>query len=334
MIGGADPVAAAAVGQRVEDMDGTHATTYLRNPRIQLTAGATPDGGQRERFAARTGARTYADWREMIEREPFDLISIATYSPVRAEITEACAAKGIRVIFAEKPVATRLPDAERMLAACRRSGSLLVFNHQRRWNPNHRRLGRAIADGKMGDLVTAHLAWASGRLFVVGTHVIDALLMLTRRRYQAVSATLDLAGKPDCRGAVFHDPGAWAVLRAEGGFMVTVNAADYSKYPSPYWTEIIGTNGRAIVQGLSVTLETPAGVETWPAPADGVTSMDRALTEILGWLDDQTPLPYSADEALHGFETMVGFHASHARNAAWVALPLQGADRDIDIKTA
>jgi predicted dehydrogenase len=332
MIGGADPVSADALGQKVENMDGTHAGTYKKNPRIQVIAGATRDAGRRQRFEARTDAKTYADWREMIEREQIDIVSVATYSPSHAEITIACANRGIPVIYCEKPVATRLADAESMLEACRRNKTLLLFNHQRRFNLNHRRLQKAIAEGQIGDLVTAHLQWSTGRLGNVGTHVLDGLMMLTRRRYQGVSATLDLSGKPDCRGSDFHDPGGWGTLRMEGGLMVTVNAPDYSKYG--FYTEIIGTKGRAIVKGLAVTLEAGDGrVENWPVAADVVTSMDRALTEIVAYLDDRTPFPCTPDDAVHILEVIVGFHASHTRNSAWTALPLSGDDRKIEIAT-
>ena len=61
--------------------------------------------------------------------------------------------------------------------------------------------------------------------------------------------------------------------------------------------------------------------------------MDRALTEILAYLDDKTPFPVSAEEGVHTFEAIVGFHASHARNAAWTDLPLAGNDRKIEISS-
>jgi predicted dehydrogenase len=332
MIGGADPVSADALGQKVENMDGTHAGAYQKNPRIKIVAGATRDAGRRQRFEARTGAKTYPDWREMIERESLDIVSVATYSPAHAEITIACAKRGIPVIYCEKPVATRLADAEQMLEACKRSKTLLVFNHQRRFDPNHRRLQRAIAEGRLGDLTSAHLQWATGRLGNVGTHVIDGLLMLTRRRFLGVSATLDLSGKPDCRGADFHDPGAWGVLRLEGGLMATVNAPDYAK--TPFYTEINGTKGRAYVRGLAVTVEGSDGrSENWPAASDGITSMDRAVAEIIDHLDQKAPFPCVPDEAVHAFEAIVSFHASHARNSAWTNLPLAGKDREIEVQT-
>lgn len=330
MIGGADQVSGDKLGQRVENMDGTHAAAYQKHPRIQLVAGASRDAGRRERFAARTGARTYSDWRELIEREPLDIVSVATYSPQHAEITIACARRGIPVIYCEKPVATNLADAGRMLEACAQQQTLLVINHQRRFNSNYRRLQQAIAAGELGELVSAHVQWPSGRLGNVGTHAFDALLMLTRRRFQAVSATLDLAGKPDCRGGDFHDPGGWGTFRLEGGVMATVHAPDYGRMP--FQIEINGSAARAIVKGFAVTLDYADGrTASWPALTEGISGMDRAAAEIVAYLDRQEPFPYAAEEAAHVFEAIVGFHASHARNAAWTALPLSGDDRKIEI---
>lgn len=333
MIGGADQESADKLGQSVAKMDGTHTGAYMKNPRVKIVAGATRDQGRRERYEKRTGAKTYADWREMIDKEQIDIVSVATYSPTHAEITIGCAQKGIPVIYCEKPVATKLTDAEKMLDAAERNKSLLLFNHQRRTDPNHRRLQQAIAEGQLGDLVSATVQWSTGRLGNVGTHVIDGLIMLTKRRIQAVSATLDLSGRPDCRGSEFHDPGAFGTLKLEGGMMAAIHAPDYAKIPG-FHTEIYGKQGRAIIKGLSVTLESADGkIDTWAAPTDGITSMDRAVSEIIDQLDGKKPFSISPEESVHVFETIVGFHASHARNGAWTNIPLTGKDREIEVHT-
>ena len=61
MIGGADQVSGDVLGQRVDDMDGTHTFAYQNHPRIDLVAGSSRDLGRRERFEARTGAVTYQE---------------------------------------------------------------------------------------------------------------------------------------------------------------------------------------------------------------------------------------------------------------------------------
>ena len=331
-IGGADQVSGDALGQQVSGLDGTHFDALSNHPRVNIVAGSSRDAGRRERFAQRAGTPTYINWEEMIAQEALDIVSVATYAPVHAEPTVACAKQGIRAIYCEKPIATRLPDAEQMVKACNEADALLVLNHQRRFNLNHRRLQELIAADGLGELTSASLQWGSGRLGNVGTHMIDALLMLTGRKIEAISATLDLAGKPDCRGSEFRDPGGWGVIRLEGGIMVTVDAGDYATVPG----QIIlnGTAGRAISDGSSIDLEYWDGrQEQWGSANDGASGMDRAVSEIVEWLDGGIEFPYPASEAVDTLEAIVGFHASHARNAAWTELPLLSSDRECEVRS-
>src|SRR5262249_29796988 len=254
------------------------------NPRVEVIAGSSRDDGRRHRFTQRTGCRAYADWREMIEREPLDIASVATYAPHHAEVTIACARRGVRAIYCEKPIATRVPDAEQMLSTCDSTGPLLVINHNRRFNPNYHRLRGLLAAGGLGSLTSVSLQWGSGRLGNVGTHLIDAVLMLTGRKVEAVSATLDPACRPDCRGSQFRDPGGWGGGRLAGGLMMTVDAADEGKMPV---TIIVnGTQGRAVAGGDAVALEFWDGRrEHWPSLRHEATGMDRAVQHIVAWLD-------------------------------------------------
>ena len=330
MIGGADQVSGDALGQCVNHMDGTHVFAYQNNRRVDLVAGASRDLGRRERFEERTGAVTYDSWRNMIANEKLDIVSVATYTPYHAEITIACAEHGIPVIYCEKPVATTLLDAARMLEA--QKNGLLVFNHQRRFNLNYRRLQTLISEGELGELTSAFLQWPTGRLGNVGTHAIDTLLMLSGQRIQAVSATLDLSGRPDSRGEGFRDPGGWGLMRMYDGLMVMVSATDYSMTPAR--TEINGTKGRATIDSREVILEYWEGdKESWLHASDDVSGMDRATSEIVAWLDDCVPFPYAPEEAVHTLEAIVAFHVSHSKNAVWIDLPLSGVDREIEVRS-
>lgn len=331
-IGGGDQVSGDRLGQRVTDLDGNHREALSNQPRVKLVAGSSRDTGRRERFAQRTGARTFADWREMLATEKLDIVSVATFAPQHAEMVVACAEAGVRAIFCEKPIATRLADAERMIAACRASGSLLVINHNRRFHPHLRALQQRIASGELGDLTGVWLQWGTGRLGNVGTHFIDAAMMLTGRRVQAVSATLDLTGRPDCRGSEFRDPGGWALLRFDGGLMGHVHAPDNPTGPAEI--AIQGTLGRARIGGGITKLTWWNGQrETLPPPKDTANSMDVAVREIVAWLDDHKPMCCSAEDSLRTLEIILACHASHARQTAWVELPLSGADRNREVQS-
>ncbi|MDP6779770.1 MAG: Gfo/Idh/MocA family oxidoreductase [Candidatus Latescibacteria bacterium] len=329
-IGGADQVSGDALGQMVADLDGTHLDALTGHPRVTLAAGSSRDAGRRSRFQARTGAPAYTDWREMLAKEGPDIVSVATYTPVHAEMTIACAEAGVRVIFCEKPIATRIPDAEAMVAACEAAGALLVVNHVRRFNPILRRLRALVLDDGLGNLTSASLAWGAGRLGNVGTHMIDTVRMLTGREVEAVSGTLDLSGRPDCRGQEFRDPGGWGMMRLERGLIVTVDAADHGTVPAQI--AINGTRGRATTNRDEVTIEYADGRhEHWPRPEGAPSSMDVAVGEIVDWLDGGGPFSCAATESVRTLEAIVAFHASHRRNAAWSDLPLAGDDREIEV---
>ena len=330
-IGAADQVSGDALGQQVEDLDGTHWAALHTHPEVEVVSGSSRDEGRRKRFAARSGAATYADWRELLAAEPLDIVSIATYTPVHEEITLACVEAGVKAIYCEKPVAPTVAAGQRMVAACAEAGALLVFNHQRRFTTNLRRLRDHIKAGGLGDLISVNTQWGSGRLGNVGTHVFDMVYMLTGRSIEAVSATLDLVGKPDCRGSDFADPGGWGTMRLEGGVMVTVDASDYNR--TPWDVRINGSEGRALA-GASVEIEYWDGrSEVWDNEKQRGSGMDVAVHEIAAWLDDATPLEYQPEEAVHVLEAIVAFHASHAKNSAWVELPLRGADRGIVVNS-
>ncbi len=331
-IGAGDQVSGDALGQRVEDLDGTHASSLAGHPQIELVAGSSRDQGRRDRFAQRTGARTYADWRELLEREELDIVSVATYANVHADPTVACAEAGVRAVLCEKPIAQSVPDAERMVAACADAGALLVINHQRRFTSSFRKARAHLANGGLGELTSINAQWPTGRLGGVGSHVFDAIYHVTGRRIEAVSATLDLAGKPDARGPQFADPGCWGTMRLEGGLMATVDATDYGM--APWDVRVNGAQGRAFVGSGDVRLEYWDGrSEHWTNDDQVGTGMDVAVREIVDWLDGESDFDYDPAETVQVLEAIAAFHASHARNSAWVELPLTGADREIVVNS-
>lgn len=333
-IGAGDPISGDAIGgQRVADLDGTHAGALAANPRVELVAGSSRDAGRRERFTRRTGVKAYADWREALHRERPVIVSVATYTPQHAEVTIEAVRCGARVVYCEKPIAPTLGEAEAMAQACRSAGALLVVNHNRRFDPNQRKLRDLIASGGLGDLTSASLQWGGGRLGNIGTHFIDALVMLTGRRVEAVSGTLDHTGRRDVRGEQFRDPGGWGVLRWSGGLMGTLDAPDMGKTPARL--QINGTLGRATTAGDEVVIERwgSAEPERWPSARNEASSMDRAAAEIVAWLDGGAAFPYDAGDAAHVLEAILALHASAARNAAWVELPLRGSERDLVLRS-
>jgi len=334
-IGGADQVSGDAIGgQQVSSLNGTHISGLKSHAEVEVVAGSSRDAGRRERFEGRNpGIKTYESWREMLRAERADIVSVATYADTHREITEAAVAAGAKAIFCEKPIAQTLADAEAMVRVCEDAGVLLMVNHTRRFIPNYQRLAEHIASGALGELVSGATRWGAGRLGNIGTHMFDSLRMISSQRIVAVSGTLDTAGRPDCRGETFEDPGGWGVLRFETGLMVTVDAADYG------WREsclmVAGTKGRVMCGRDEIHLEYVGGKkETWPSDRQIATSADHAVRQIVGWLEgNKDGCTHRAQESVDVLEVIAAFHVSHARNGAWVALPLEGKDRETPVRS-
>ena len=163
----------------------------------------------------------------MIANEALDLVSVATYTPVHEEITVACARSGIRAIYCEKPLASRIAEGEQMLQACRESGSLLAINHNRRFHPNYRRLRDLVGQGGLGELTSVNLQWSSGRLGNVGTHLFDAICMVTGRGWK-LSRELSIWREARLPWSGFQTPAMGPDAPARR-LMVTVDASDYGR---------------------------------------------------------------------------------------------------------
>lgn len=117
------------------------------------------------------GERVYTDYHEMLARENLDMVSIATWTPLHAEMVIACAHAGVRAVHCEKPMAPSWGEAKRMAAACAERNTQLTFNHQRRFGAPFRTARQMLRDGEIGDLVRIEAMCPN--MFDWGTHWFD-----------------------------------------------------------------------------------------------------------------------------------------------------------------
>lgn len=113
-----------------------------------------------EGFLAGERPNVYTDYKEMLENEDIDVVTIATESGYHAEIALYCLNKGKNVIV-EKPMALSVKDAEMMIEAADRNHVKLCISHQNRFNPPVQKLRKALEDGRFGKLINgmANIRW-------------------------------------------------------------------------------------------------------------------------------------------------------------------------------
>jgi len=109
------------------------AATVAQNDYARLAAVSETAPRALEDAGASLNVPAYADYNEMIEREPMDVLIIATPDFAHKGPFLAAAAKGVHILV-EKPFATSLDDALEMYGAVKANGIKCRVAFENRWN--------------------------------------------------------------------------------------------------------------------------------------------------------------------------------------------------------
>ncbi|RJS90102.1 gfo/Idh/MocA family oxidoreductase [Candidatus Bathyarchaeota archaeon] len=105
-------------------------------------------------IAEKYGIKPYTSSRELYKKESFDAVSICVWSTeLFKESMEALNAG--KHVFVEKPMASRVEEAEKMLETAESAGLHLTVGFIERFNPAVVRLKKAIDEGEIGQSVSA-----------------------------------------------------------------------------------------------------------------------------------------------------------------------------------
>lgn len=142
-----------------------------------------------------SGAKVYNSLQELLSDPCIDVVHICTPNNTHAEYSIAALNNG-KHVMCEKPMATTVEDAERMVQACRSNGKKLSISYQNRFTNESIYLKKEIESERLGDIyfAKAHATrrrmvptWGSfldkevqggGALIDIGTHALDLALFL------------------------------------------------------------------------------------------------------------------------------------------------------------
>jgi predicted dehydrogenase len=176
----------------------------------------------------------YTDYREMLEREKLDLISVVTPDHRHADIVVDAARAGVKGIFCEKPIATTLADADRMIEAVEKHSVAMVVDHSRRWWPEYVQARALLQMGKLGAVarINAVMGGPRAMLFRNGTHLVDVVTYFADSEPTWVVSQLDpghegygpvYAGRGEKDPA--FDPGATALINFANGVIASIHGS-------------------------------------------------------------------------------------------------------------
>ena len=155
-----------------------HFSGYQAIEQTEVVAVANRGADRMAHFARRFGVdNTYLDYREMIEKERPDIVSVTTPSFARAEPIIFAAENGVRGIYSEKGLCASLEEADRIADACRRNNVAFNWGAMRRHHDGYKQLRDAVLRGDIGQPLFATMYQLTD-LIKHHPHTIDAVQML------------------------------------------------------------------------------------------------------------------------------------------------------------
>ena len=312
-----------------------HASGLAGLTNVELVAGCDMTQNALERFKKQWSETwpdiaLYTDYREMLARENLDIVTVATPDDKHVGPVVDAANSGVKGIFCEKPMATSLADADRMLEAVQRNNTIMSIDHTRRWMPLWRHVKeQVIGGGEIGEVlyIVGMLGGPRGMLFRNGTHMIDAICYIAGSGPDWVFAELEEGYEDysEYRGDGGYDPklepSASGYIHFRNGVRGFYTGTS-KKTPPPNWRfEIVGTTGYILITDKAVLCkdgaEEPINPPKWEV--DGISAGVQELVKLV----DQGGEPVSSAKDAHNVvEVIFGFLESQRQGNIRIPVPV------------
>ena len=312
----------------------SHAAGYVECSRTEFVACSDLRVEVMKEVGKRYGVpedRHYTDYRELIEKEQPDIVSVATQPEQRAEVVIFAVEHGVKAIYAEKAMAASMQEAEAMVNALEANGAILNLGTNRRWGPGFDKMKEVIDSGELGALRSL-IIYSNGTLFNASSHSFDLILRLNSD-CPATSVQSSLrAGDDIFEGDILrNDPVAEGIIQFENG--VTVYAL---LTPREGEWEAICEHGTvtALNNGMDWQLrrQVSIGETRWKKfeedrfPSfEPASSTLRIIEDLVHSLNTGEPPRGGVRAAYASTELIFAFIDSHRRGGSVVELPLKGS---------
>ncbi|WP_430474343.1 Gfo/Idh/MocA family protein [Thalassospira lucentensis] len=128
---------------------------------VRITALCDRDEQRLSETAKRFGIEnTYTDAQQMLAREQLDFVDIATTVETHLPLVEMAAQAGVHIIC-QKPFASSMDDAGKMVSMADKSDVTLMVHENFRWQSAIRAVKKQIDDGAIGDVFWGRVSFRS-----------------------------------------------------------------------------------------------------------------------------------------------------------------------------
>ncbi|NKB69487.1 MAG: gfo/Idh/MocA family oxidoreductase [Candidatus Latescibacteria bacterium] len=305
-----------------------HALGYQASSEAHIVACADPFEESRSQLAADFAVETpYADYREMLEHENLDIVSVCTWPDFHEEMMVAAAQSGAQAIHAEKPMAPTWGASKNIIQVCQEHGAIITFCHQRRFGPQFIKARDLARDGHIGPL--RRVEGSCPNLFDWGTHWFDMFFFFNNDEPAAwVLGQIDVARDHKVFGVPL-DTGGLSWIRWHNGLEGLLTTGDTGLHDNRLMLRLVGDEGVIEVrpgakEGPPVRLQRQSGA--WESPALTPTDPDHndtvlATLDLIASLKTGREPELSGRRALQATELIFATYESSRRRGR-VELPL------------
>ena len=219
---------------------------------VELAAVCDTDPGRAAALASGTGARTYADWRDMLDREELGALFVCTPPLVHREVSVAALGSGLPV-YLEKPVARTSSDAAEIVAAA--AGTVCAVGYQWHALDLLGSLPGLLAGQQIGLLTgtsigpTQSRPWftdmraGGGNLLERGSHHLDLIRAVAGEvvAVQAAASRIRLARSAGAGAGDIDDALTILLSLASGALATVVIAWTRAGQPGSYGLDIVAS---------------------------------------------------------------------------------------------
>ena len=139
---------------------------YLDNTDVEIVAlcNRTVEKAKEKmkKFNLNCNIQIYKDYKEMIDSEDLDIVEILLPHHLHADATIYAAEKGVKAISVQKPMALTLKEADAMIEACEKSGSLLSIYENFLFIQHIQKAKELIEQDYIGDPTSLRIKIAMG----------------------------------------------------------------------------------------------------------------------------------------------------------------------------
>ena len=274
-------------------------------------------------------AKPYTDYKQMLAEANLDILTVGTSDNRHADMVVDAANSGVKAIMCEKPLATTMDDANRMIKACEDNGVPLSVGHTKSWDPMYHKIRDMVRDRGIGQVksITATMGGPRAMMFRNGTHRVHGMVFFADSEPTHVMGLLEEGFdhwdqyRGDGGKTPDGEPGVTGIIKFANGvrayFDCTKNALDTSSI------SITGTTGK-------ITFVLSSGMATLEGVDEGGETISRTIKP-MGIVSNYQTMGYvaayeelialaesgggesvgSGRQARHVVQIMTGFLKSH-----------------------